>query len=190
MKRPGRNDMVLLICLGVAAGMVGMSYAAVPLYYMFCAATGYGGTPQRADAAPGRQGERVVTVRFDANVSPALDWSFTPAQRAVEAKVGESKLAFFRAENTGREPIVGTATFNVTPEKAALYFVKVQCFCFTEQRLDPGESIDMPVTFFVDPAIDDDRSVDDVKAITLSYTFYPAAHPKTAARAGAPRIGS
>lgn len=174
--RFGRNDRMLVICLAVVVGMLGMSYAAVPLYQIFCAVTGYGGTPGRADAASARIGKREITVRFDANVAPGLDWEFVPETRAMTVKAGENALAFFRAENTGRVPVTGHATFNVTPEKAAVYFVKVQCFCFTEQTLAAGEAVEMPVSFFVDPAIEEDARVRDVGTITLSYTFFPSAN--------------
>src|SRR3954470_20059439 len=131
-----RNAAVFASCFAVVALMVGASYAAVPLYYMFCAATGYGGTPQRAAAAPGVVGNRVVTVRFDTNVDPGLPWAFRPEQQAVKVRIGEDKLVFFRAENRSDHAIVGHASFNVAPERAARYFNKVQCFCFTEQRLE------------------------------------------------------
>src|SRR6476659_5775027 len=169
-----RNAAVFASCFAVVAVMVGASYAAVPLYYMFCAATGYGGTPARAAAAPGIVGERVVTVRFDTNVDPALPWAFVPEQRAVKVRIGEDKLVFFRAENRSDHAIVGHASFNVQPEQAARYFDKIQCFCFTEQKLEAGESVEMPVSFFVAPAILKDRAGDSVTEITLSYTFYPA----------------
>jgi cytochrome c oxidase assembly protein subunit 11 len=173
-----RNDAVLAGCLAVVIGMVGASYAAVPLYYMFCRATGYGGTPNRADAAPGATGDRVITVRFDTNVDPALPWSFAPETRSVQVKVGEDRLVFFHAENRSDIAIVGHAAFNVAPDTAARYFTKIQCFCFTEQRLEAGESVDMPVSFFVAPAILSDRADDNLTEITLSYTFSPATNQK------------
>ncbi len=174
-----RNDAVLAGCLAVVVGMVGASYAAVPLYYMFCRATGYGGTPNRADAAPGATGDRVFTVRFDTNVDPALPWSFAPETRSVQVKVGEDRLVYFHAVNRSDKAIVGHAAFNVAPDNAARYFTKIQCFCFTEQRLEAGESVDMPVSFFVAPAILTDRGDDNLTEITLSYTFYPATNQKT-----------
>lgn len=169
-----RNDAVLAGCFAVVVGMVGASYAAVPLYYMFCRATGYGGTPNRADAAPGATGDRVITVRFDTNVDPALPWSFAPETRSVQVKVGEDRLVYFHAANKSNAAIVGHAAFNVAPDTAARYFTKIQCFCFTEQRLEAGESVDMPVSFFVAPGILTDRADDNLTEITLSYTFYPA----------------
>ncbi len=178
-----RNRRLAAICGGVALGMVGLAYASVPLYELFCRVTGYGGTTQRAEAAPGGAAGsgRVVTVRFDANVAPGLSWSFKAEQPSLSLRVGEERLGFFRAENIGPVPVVGTATYAVTPHKAGIYFAKVQCFCFTEQVLKPGEVIDMPVSFFVDPAIEDDRNLDDVRTITLSYTFHRAPDQKAAA---------
>jgi cytochrome c oxidase assembly protein subunit 11 len=177
-----RNTVVFVSCFAVVIGMLGASYAAVPLYYMFCRATGYGGTPSRADAAPGAVGNRVFTVRFDTNVDPQLPWSFEPEQRAVTVTLGEQKLVYFHAVNRSDKPIVGHAAFNVAPDNAARYFDKIQCFCFTEQRLEAGESVDMPVSFFISPAILKDHESDTLGEITLSYTFYPATNPKAAAK--------
>ncbi len=175
MRRLSKNDVVVLSCTAFVAVMVGMSFAAVPLYRLFCQTTGYGGTPQRADTAPASVDSRVITVRFDTNVDAALPWRFQPEQRSVQVKVGEQKLVYFRATNMAAKPITGHAAFNVQPDNAARYFDKIQCFCFTEQRLNAGQSIEMPVVFFVDPKILKDRDDDDVSTITLSYTFYPAA---------------
>ena len=169
-----RNLRTGIVLAGVAVGMVGLSFASVPLYRLFCQVTGFGGTTQVADAVPGAVGERVIKVRFDAGVNPTLPWSFEPIQRELSLRVGESGLAVYRARNLAAEPATGTAIFNVTPLKAGKYFSKVQCFCFDEQRLEPGEEVDMAVQFFVDPAILDDRNLDEVKTITLSYTFYRA----------------
>jgi cytochrome c oxidase assembly protein subunit 11 len=173
-----RNNAVFASCLAVVVGMVGLSYAAVPLYDLFCRVTGYGGTPQRADAAPGAVGDRIITVRFDTNIDRELPWSFQPEQRAVQIRAGENRLVFFRAVNNSDRAIVGQATFNVVPDRAGRYFSKIQCFCFTEQRLDPGQSIEMPVSFFVAPEILTDRDGANIHEITLSYTFYPAANRK------------
>lgn len=184
-----RHGRVALICAAVGAGMLGLAYAAVPLYAMFCQVTGFAGTTQRAERPSEAVLDRVVTVRFDSNVAPGLGWAFEPVQHKLDVKIGESALAFYRAENTSGRPITGMATFNVTPESAGSYFNKVECFCFQEQRLDPGQSIDMPVSFFVDPAIVDDKSAGALTQITLSYTFYPAVEQKAAAvaqPAGAP----
>ena len=158
----------------LAAGMVGAAYAAVPLYDLFCRATGYGGTTGVASAPAPEVGERVVTVRFNADVQSDLPWRFAPVQRAVTVRVGESALAFFRAENLGDAPLVGTATFNVTPQVAGVYFDKIDCFCFQEQFLAPGEVAELPVSFFVDPAIAEDPNTAGIGTLTLSYTFFDA----------------
>lgn len=177
------NRRVALAMVAVVAGMVGMSYAAVPLYRIFCQVTGFGGTPKIAEAPPTETGKRIITVRFDANVMggpAALDWRFSgPAP--VKVRTGEDTLIFYKAANPGKTATTGTASYNVTPEKAAPYFQKVACFCFSEQTLSPGESLDLPVSFFVDPAIEKDPNMSDVTTITLSYSFFRAAdQPKTA----------
>jgi cytochrome c oxidase assembly protein subunit 11 len=158
----------------VVAGMAGLTAVSEPLYRLFCEATGYGGTPRVTDIArPGANAaEAMITVRFDANVNRDLAWRFRPAERQMTVRVGEEILAFYEARNTSDRPIVGTATFNVQPDRAAIYFNKLECFCFTEQVLAPGESVRMPVTFFVDPEIAKDPRARDVAAITLSYTFF------------------
>lgn len=176
-----RHGRVALICAAVGAGMLGLSYAAVPLYAMFCQVTGFAGTTQRAERPSDTVLDRAVTIRFDSNVAQGLGWTFEPVQRKVDVKIGENALAFYRAENTSGRPVTGTATFNVTPEIAGSYFNKIECFCFQEQRLDPGQSIDMPVSFFVDPAIVDDKTAGGLTQITLSYTFYPAEEMEAAA---------
>lgn len=169
-----RNARVAGMAVALVAGMVGLSFASVPLYRLFCQVTGYGGTTQVADAVPETVSNRDITIRFNADTAGGLDWRFSPEQREITLKVGEQGLAFYRAENIGRERIVGTATFNVTPLKAGPYFNKVDCFCFTEQALEPGASADLPVSFFVDPEIENDPNMRDVKTITLSYTFFEA----------------
>jgi cytochrome c oxidase assembly protein subunit 11 len=186
MKRERRNMAMALGALAVAAGMVGASYAAVPLYRIFCSVTGYGGTTQRAEIAPHQVLDREVTVRFNADVGQGLPWKFVPVQRDVTVKVGESALIYYKATNASNRPITGMASFNVTPDKVGQYFDKIACFCFTEQRLEPGQSVEMPVTFFVDPRIADDRNLDDVTDITLSYTFFPVDKPSPRATAAAP----
>ena len=182
-----RNAALGAVLAGVVFAGIGLSYAAVPLYRLFCQVTGFGGTTQVAEAAPAAALERRMTIRFNADVDPALPWSFQPVAREVTVRVGEQALAFYRATNRGSEPVVGTATFNVTPLKAGAYFDKIDCFCFSEQRLGPGESADLPVSFFVDPKLVQDRKLDDVSTITLSYTFFRAqsqpAPAKTALRA-------
>lgn len=171
-RRRGRNAPVALLLAGVALGMVGLAFAAVPAYRLFCQVTGFGGTTQVADSAPETASERVMKVRFNADVNPALPWAFQPEVREVAVKLGEQKLVFFRARNLSPQETKGTATFNVTPLKAGQYFDKVQCFCFNEQQLAPGQEVEMGVSFFVDPAIADDPGLDDVTTITLSYTFF------------------
>lgn len=163
---------VALICVAVVGLMVGAAYAAVPLYDLFCRVTGYGGTTSQSDVEADVILDRDVTVRFDSNVATGLNWRFKPVQGPVTLKVGETGLAFYQATNLSDRPIKGTATFNVTPQKAGSYFVKIDCFCFTEQLIEPGQTIDMPVTFYVDPAIDEEDNLKDVETITLSYTFF------------------
>ena len=158
---------------GVAA-MIGLTYASVPLYKMFCRVTGYGGYVQRADHAPAATAQRIVTVRFNADVNGGLPWLFQPAQREVRLRVGETGMAYFRAQNLAGRRVAGQAAFNVTPDKAGVYFNKIACFCFNEQTLEPGQSVEMPVTFFVDPALASDPRMADVTTITLSYTFFRA----------------
>ncbi len=169
-----RNARTGVVLIGVVAGMAGLSFASVPLYRLFCQVTGYGGTTQVATAAPGAVTDRVIKVRFNADTAPGLPWTFKPVQREIALKVGESGLAYYRARNLAAEAVTGTSTFNVTPLKAGQYFSKVQCFCFDEQRLEAGQELDMAVSFFVDPEILSDRNLDDVKTITLSYTFFRA----------------
>ena len=182
--KPGRNRRNWIAVGGVLlilAGMTGLTAYSSTLYDMFCRVTGYGGTTRQADALPDHMGERVITVRFDANISPDLKWRFKPLQISERVHVGENGLALYEAVNNGDVPIVGTATYSVTPHKAGIYFNKLQCFCFTEQILQPGERIEMPVSYFVDPAIVDDGNLDDVTTITLSYTFFPAPDQSLAA---------
>jgi cytochrome c oxidase assembly protein subunit 11 len=167
-----RNLRLALVSFSVAAGMVGAAYAAVPLYEVFCQVTGFGGTTQTAEAAPAVTLDRKITVRFNADVGKALPWRFAPAQDRVELKIGEQALAFYRAKNLSGRTITGTAAFNVTPAKVGQYFNKIACFCFTEQELKAGAEVDMPVTFFIDPAIADDPNLNEVTTITLSYTFF------------------
>lgn len=169
-----RNRRTAIVLAGVAAGMVGMAYAAVPLYQLFCQVTGFGGTTQTAVVAPGRVGERVMTVRFNADTAGDMPWRFRPVQREVTVRIGEETLAFYEARNTTDRTVAGTATFNVTPHKAGPYFDKIDCFCFEYQVLAAGERADMPVSFFIDPEILNDPDLDDVKTITLSYTFFEA----------------
>jgi cytochrome c oxidase assembly protein subunit 11 len=163
--------------VAVVAVMAGLSFAAVPLYRIFCQKTGWAGTPQRAASAPKTIAPETVTVRFDANVTPGLPWNFEPMQPELTLHVGENKLAFFRAVNRSKETVTGSAVFNVSPDLMGQYFTKVQCFCFTEQTLKPGEAVEMPVSFFIDPAILQDRDAKTVRDMTLSYTFYKVQKP-------------
>ncbi len=167
-----RNRKTLLTCLAVVAGMTGLSFASATLYDLFCRVTGFAGTPQTAARSSGVIVDRIMRIRFDATVNSALPWRFAPVKREIPVKIGATAAAFYRATNDGDETITGTATFNVTPLKVGKYFTKIECFCFTEQRLVPGQSADMPITFFVNPEIIDDPNLDDVTTITLSYTIY------------------
>jgi cytochrome c oxidase assembly protein Cox11 len=178
--RQRRNLKVIAPCLVAIGVMVGLVAYSPTLYRLFCAATGYGGTTQRADADTGTIADRVITVRFDANVAPGLSWRFEPAQREVKVHLGQQQLVFFTAENLTDQAIVGHATFNVTPLTTGLYFKKIQCFCFDEERLDAHQKVDMPVVFFVDPALASDSDTRDVDTITLSYTFFQSVRPDTA----------
>lgn len=187
----GSRHVVLALSLaGLAAGMVGMSFAAVPLYRIFCQVTGYAGTTQRAEAESHTTVDRKITVRFDGNVSRDMPWRFQPEQREITLKLGENALAFYKATNPTKYAITGTATFNVTPEIMGSYFSKIQCFCFTEQKLEGGQSVDMPVTFYVDPEMLKDPDARDITEITLSYTFFPVQEPVAAAPAAARGSGS
>lgn len=167
-----KSKRLALVLASVVAGMVGLAYASVPLYDLFCRVTGYGGTTQQASMAPDVVLDRTMTIEFDANTSRGMPWDFKPVQHKITLKVGETGLAFYEAYNPTDKVIRGTATFNVTPQKVGQYFAKIDCFCFTEQVLKPGERVDMPVTFFVDPEIDLDPNAKEVTVITLSYTFF------------------
>jgi cytochrome c oxidase assembly protein subunit 11 len=172
------NRRVALICSTVVVAMLGLAYASVPLYRLFCQVTGFGGTTMRTERASTQTIDRTVTVRFDANVGPGLPWDFQATQPTVVVRLGENAMVTYRATNRSDKPMVGTSTFNVTPEQSGAFFNKLECFCFTEQRLEPGESIDMPVSFFVDPAMAQDRDGARINYITLSYTFFPVANPQ------------
>jgi cytochrome c oxidase assembly protein subunit 11 len=186
-----RHQFVALSLAGLVAAMVGLSFAAVPLYRVFCQATSYGGVPQRAERAPGEVLDRTIRIRFDANVNSALPWSFTPVQQTMDVKIGETALAFFKATNRAAVPVTGQAGFNVAPELAGRYFTKIECFCFKRQTLQAGQSVEMPVTFFVDPKIVDDDETKDISEITLSYTFYRSDNnPGLAAAPPAEKSGS
>lgn len=168
-RKNGKTGAILAL---IGAFMLALAFAAVPLYRMFCEATGFGGTTQRADRAPGAvAGE--VKVEFDANVHPGLPWRFEPEQNSVDIAPGARTKIFYRAQNLSARTIVGQAVYNVSPSRVGKYFKKIQCFCFSEQTLKPGQKVDMPVVFFVDPAIKQDPDTNQVHEITLSYTFYP-----------------
>lgn len=181
------NGTIVTVCLTFVIAMLGMAYAAVPLYEMFCKVTGYGGTTQRVEQASSVILDRKIKVRFDANTAPGLPWSFQPVQREIELRIGETVLVNYRARNNASFETTGQATFNVTPEATGAYFNKVQCFCFTETTLKPGEEMEMPVLFFIDPAIVDPVETKNVHTITLSYTFFP--HEKTKPVASASDAG-
>lgn len=174
-----RNRRLMLVCVSVVAFMVAGAFASAPLYRLFCQVTGFGGTPLRAEKAPEAAVERTIIVRFNADVDHSLPWTFRPVQREIRVKLGEDTLAFYNAVNRSGGASTGNAMFNVTPDKAGQYFNKIDCFCFKEQTLAPGQSADMPVNFFVDPALMKDVNMDDVKTITLSYTFFRAKDPKS-----------
>ena len=167
-----KNARLGLTILGVVLGMAGLAYASVPLYDMFCRVTGFGGTTQTSDIWPEQIIDRSLTINFNADISPNLPWDFSPEQRSIDVKLGQKGLAAFHAKNKAATPIAGSALYNVTPLKAGKYFHKVQCFCFDEQILQPGENVSMPVLFYVDPKMNDDPNMDDVQTITLSYTFF------------------
>ena len=172
VRKPTKNAALALSLVAVVFGMVGVAFASVPLYRLFCEVTGYGGTTQRAERDADRVLDRAVRVRFDANVS-GLPWRFTPEVLQMDVKLGETALVNYIAENTGGAATTGTATFNVEPGVTGIYFNKIECFCFAEQTLEPGERIVMPVQFFVSPDLAEDRDLDAVRTITLSYTFFP-----------------
>lgn len=179
------NRRLAVVCLGFFAGMLGMAYAAVPLYDMFCRVTGYGGTTQRVEQYSQTVLDQTVKVRFDANVAGGLPWQFKPMQRDVTIKIGETTQVSYEAKNTFSTPAAGRASFNVTPQLAGAYFMKVECFCFTDTELAPGESMDMPVVFYVDPEIVNVPELKNIHTITLSYTFFPIddGKPQTSAAA-------
>jgi cytochrome c oxidase assembly protein subunit 11 len=187
--RLGARNRTMALALGAFFfAMIGAAYAAVPLYQLFCQITGYGGTTQRVTQYSDRVLDRQITVRFDANTSSGLPWAFRPVKREVSMPIGETVLISYEAENLARTPTAGRATFNVTPQIAGSYFMKVECFCFTDTTLKPGEKMEMPVVFYVDPAIVDAPELKNIHTITLSYTFYPgevAAPVAAAARTGA-----
>jgi len=190
-RRRRRNGATALLLVSVVGAMVGLSFASVPLYRLFCQATGLGGTTQRARAAPTAEASAVLTIRFNAETAPDLGWEFRPLESTVTVHPGEERHIFYRAVNRTAAPATGSATYNVTPAKAGIYFDKLQCFCFAEQHLSAGESADMGVVFFVDPDILTDPNTRDLRTITLSYTMFLAhgpARPTAAAPSPAPSV--
>ncbi len=169
---PKGNRVIAIGLAAVIVGMVGLAFAAIPLYRMFCAVTGYAGTPQIGLAAAPGASSHTVTVRFNADTNPNLPWRFVPGQRDVTVAMGDEQIAFYRAENLADTPVTGVAVYNVTPEKVGKYFHKTACFCFNEQTLSPRQEMQFPLSFWVDPAMADDPNTSDVRTITLSYTFF------------------
>jgi len=192
VSEPGRpslarqHRLIALCCGAFVLSMIGAAYAAVPLYSLFCKVTGYAGTTRVAAAAPSRTLDRSFDISFDANINRDLPWTFVPEARRVTVKAGEVKTIYYKITNTSQSPTVGVAAYNVTPMETGAFFSKIQCFCFTEQKLGPGESLELPVVFFVDPAIADNKALDDVRDVTLSYTYYPAKRPASPVAAATP----
>jgi len=189
--RPKSNLRLALICTAVFVGMTGAAFAAVPLYRAFCQLTGFDGVVRRASAAPDTVLDKTVTVRFDANIR-GLDWTFTPSQVKQDVKIGAQTLAHYKVTNNGKTPVTAQAVFNVVPEQAGAYFQKLECFCFSEQTVQPGQTIEYPVIYFVDPEFATDPETRRMPEITLSYTFFPATDQtpaKTASLATAPSLG-
>ena len=170
--------MVAAVCGVFVAAMVGAAYAAVPLYNWFCRTTGFGGTTQVASVAPAGMLDRTITVRFDANVSPGLPWRFAPEVNSIDLRIGEVATIYYDVVNTSARATEGQASYNVSPPTVGAYFAKINCFCFTEQAMKPGEKREMAVVFYVDPALANDAEQNDLNTITLSYTFYPVRAPQ------------
>ncbi|SCY89050.1 cytochrome c oxidase assembly protein [Microvirga guangxiensis] len=161
-------------CLGIVVGMVGLAYASVPLYDLFCRVTGFDGTPIVRDSNTSQVVDRTIAVRFDANVVPSLGWRFSPEKPEVKVKLGETMTVYYKVTNTSDKPATGIATYNVQPDLAATYFSKLECFCFTEQTLQPGETLESAVVFYIDPRLLQDSDVKNISSITLSYTYFPS----------------
>jgi cytochrome c oxidase assembly protein subunit 11 len=178
-----RNLVIAAACAAFFAGMIGMAYAAAPIYRIFCQVTGYGGTTQRVEQYSDRVLDRTIKVRFDANTAGGLPWRFVPLQREVTMRIGETTKVEYTATNWSSARSSGRATFNVTPQAAGAYFNKVECFCFTDNALEPGETQQMPVVFFIDPEIVDAPELKGVTTLTLSYTFFPIEDSEPAASA-------
>jgi cytochrome c oxidase assembly protein subunit 11 len=176
---PGGTRNTALTCLAIAVGMLGLAYASVPLYNLFCTVTGFGGTPMLASGPAAKVLDRTISVRFDANVAPNLSWRFTPDAPAVRIKLGETQTVMYKIQNTGHAPATAMATYNVLPELAGSHFMKLECFCFQENTLKAGEIMEAAVVFYIDPAIADDPNMADVHEITVSYTYFPSKNGKT-----------
>lgn len=168
-----KNRKMALTVTMLVAGMFALAFAAFPLYNLFCKVTGYGGTTQQSETESDKVGNWKMQVRFNADTNPALPWEFSPSQKQMTVKTGENALAFYTSKNMTSEPVAGMATYNVTPPEAGIYFHKVHCFCFDEQTLQPHENVEMPVSFYIDPEIEDDPYLQNIRTITLSYTFFP-----------------
>jgi cytochrome c oxidase assembly protein subunit 11 len=173
----------VLACAGIVVGMAGLAYASVPLYDLFCKMTGFGGTPVVRAANGSDVAERTIAVRFDANVSPGLPWRFSPETPEVRVRLGETTTVLYKVTNTGDRPSTGIATYNVQPDLAGTYFSKLECFCFTEQTLKPGETVESAVVFYIDPRLVEDADIKDLSSITLSYTYFPSKAGKPVAEA-------
>ncbi|MET0293582.1 MAG: cytochrome c oxidase assembly protein [Phenylobacterium sp.] len=184
-----RNLQVGVLCAAALSLMVGAAYASVPLYRAFCQLTGFDGTVRRAEAAPSQVLNQTLKVRFDTNVSGGLPWTFAAEQASQTIRIGQTGTAFFKVTNTSNRPITGRAVYNVVPELAGPYFRKLQCFCFSDQTLQPGQSVDFPMIYFVDPAFANDRETRNAPEITLSYTFFPAPEDGAAKQAAASPLG-
>src|SRR5271163_2667910 len=187
---PRRDLIVAFLCGGLVASMVGLSFAAVPFYSWFCRTTGYGGTTQVAKAPPVQVSDRIITVRFDSNVAPGLPWRFEPERRTIDVKLGQVVTVYYAVTNEAARVTAGQAGYNVSPPTAGIYFEKINCFCFTEQTMKPGEKRDMAVVFYVDPKLVKDSEQDTLNNITLSYTFYPVQTPEQPVTASAPVLPS
>ena len=176
MNRPARAELRrrALPFVGIAFGMLGMAYAAVPLYDWFCRVTGFGGQPLVSEAASDVVLDRTITVRFDANIERGMPWEFRPVETTREIRIGKTGLAFYEAHNPADRPVTGSASYNVAPFSMGAYFVKIDCFCFEEQTLQPGQTVTMPVTFYVDPRMVEDAETQGMNVVTLSYTFHEA----------------
>jgi cytochrome c oxidase assembly protein subunit 11 len=190
-RRATRRDLVIaFVCGGVVATMVGASFAAVPFYNWFCRTTGYAGTTQRANSAPTQTSERTITVYLDSNIAGGLPWSFEPERRTIDVKLGEVVTIYYKVTNEAARVTTGQAAYNVNPPTTGIYFEKINCFCFTEQKLKPGEKRDMAVVFYVDPKLAKDSEQDGTNMITLSYTFYPVRQPEQPVAVSAPTLPS